>query len=63
MFVELINLETRLYAIDGTTLRSSKYHSEAKSSNGTRLCYFNSYKFHCIATVVDIIIPLIFKCI
>lgn len=56
MFVELIDPETR----DGTALRSSKYDSEAKSGKGTRLGYFKGYKFHCIATVTDIIIPLVF---
>lgn len=60
MFVELIDPETRLCAIDGTALRSSKYDSEAKSGKGTRLGYFKGYKFHCIATVTDIIIPLVF---
>lgn len=60
MFVELIDPETRLCAIDGTALRSSKYDSEAKSGKGTRLGYFKCYKFHCIATVTDIIIPLVF---
>ena len=37
-----------------------KYDSEAKSGKGTRLGYFKGYKFHCIATVTDIIIPLVF---
>ena len=60
MFVELINPETRLCAIDGTALRSSKYDSEAKSGKGTRLGYYKGYKLHCIATVTDIIIPLVF---
>lgn len=61
MFVELIDPETRLCAIDGTGLRSSKYDSEAKSGKGTRLGYFKGYKLHCIATVTDIIIPLLFN--
>lgn len=60
MFVELIEPETRLCAIDGTALRSSKYDSEAKSGKGTRLGYFTGYKLHCIAAVTDIIIPLVF---
>ena len=60
MFVELINPETRLCAIDGTALRSSKYDSEAKSGKGTRLGYYKGYKLHCIAAVSDIIIPLVF---
>lgn len=60
MFVELINPETRLCAIDGTALRSSKYYSEAKYGKGTRLGYYKGYKLHCIATVTDIIIPLVF---
>ena len=47
-------------AIDGTALRSSKYDSEAKSGKGTRLGYFKGYKLHCIATVSDTIIPLVF---
>ncbi|MDY4077741.1 MAG: transposase [Clostridium sp.] len=59
MFVELIDPETRLCAIDGAGLRSSKYDSEAKSDKGTRLGYFKGYKLHCIATVTDIIIPLL----
>lgn len=60
MLIELINPETRLCAIDGTALRSSKYDSEAKSGKGTRLGYFKGYKLHCIATVTDTIIPLTF---
>lgn len=60
MFVELINPETRLCAIDGTALRSSKYDSEAKSGKGTRLGYYKGYKLHCITAVTDIIIPLSF---
>ena len=60
MFVELINPETRLCAIDSTALRSSKYDSEAKSGKSTRLGYYKGYKLHCIATVTDIIIPLVF---
>ena len=60
MFVELINPETRLCAIDGTALRSSKYDSEAKYGKGTHLGYYKGYKLHCIATVTDIIIPLVF---
>ena len=61
MLVELISPETRLCAIDGTALRSSKYDSEAKSGKGTRLGYFIGYKVHCIAAVTDIIIPLVFN--
>ena len=61
MLVELISPETRLCAIDGTVLRSSKYDSEAKSGKGTRLGYFIGYKLHCIAAVTDIIIPLVFN--
>ena len=60
MLVELIEPETRLCAIDGTALRSSKYDSEARSGKGTRLGYFTGYKLHCIAAVTDIIIPLVF---
>ncbi|WP_315068786.1 transposase [uncultured Clostridium sp.] len=60
MFVELINPETRLCAIDGTALRSLKYDSEAKSGKGTRLGYYKGYKLHCVATITDIIIPLVF---
>ena len=60
MFVELINPETRLCAIDATALRSSKYDSEAKSGKGTRLGYYKGYKLHCIVAVSDIIIPLVF---
>lgn len=60
MFVELINPATRLCAINGTALRSSKYDSEAKSGKGTRLGYYKGYKLHCIATVTNIIIPLVF---
>lgn len=56
MFVELIDPETRLCAIDETALRSSK----SKSGKGTRLGYYKGYKLHCIATVTDIIIPLVF---
>lgn len=61
MFVELINPETRLCAIDATALRSSKYDSEAKSGKGTRLGYYKGYKLHCIATVTDTMIPLVFS--
>lgn len=60
MFVELINPETRLCAIDATALRSSKYDGEAKSGKCTRLVYYKGYKLYCIATVADIIIPLVF---
>ncbi|SUY48509.1 transposase, IS4 family protein [Clostridium putrefaciens] len=60
MFVELINPETRLCAIDGTALISSKYDSEAKYGKVTRLCYYKGYKLHCIATITDIIMPLVF---
>ncbi|MEW9938628.1 transposase [Clostridium butyricum] len=60
MFVELIDLETRLCVIDETALISSKYDSESKSGKSTRLGYFKGYKFHCIAAVTDIIIPLVF---
>ncbi|SFC97249.1 Transposase domain [Clostridium uliginosum] len=60
MFVEFINPKTRLCAIDGTALRSSKYDSEDKSGKGTRLGYYKDYKLHCIATVTDSIIPLVF---
>lgn len=58
MFVELIDLETKSYAIYGTALRKSKYDSEAKSGKSIRCGYFKGYKFHCIAT--DIIISLVF---
>lgn len=47
MFVELIDPETRLCAIDGTALRSSKYDREAKSGKVARLGYFKDYKLHC----------------
>lgn len=60
MFVELINPETRLCAIDGTALRNSKYDSEAKFGKGTGIGYYKGYKLHCIATVTDIIILLVF---
>jgi len=60
MFVKLINPETRLCAIDGTALRSSKYDSEVKSGKGTRLGYYKGYKLHCIEAISDIIIPLFF---
>ena len=60
MFIEFIDLEIRLCAIDETALRSSKYDSEVKSGKGTRLGYFKGYKLHCIAAVTDIIIPLVF---
>lgn len=60
MLIELIDPETRLCAIDATALRSSQYDSEAKSGKGTRLGYFKGYKLHCIATITDTIIPLVF---
>lgn len=60
MVIELIDPDTRICAIDGTALRSSKYDSEAKSGKGTRLGFFKGYKLHCIAAVTDIIIPLVF---
>jgi hypothetical protein len=63
MFIELIDPETRLCAIDGTALRSSKYDSEAKTGKGTRLWYYNGYKLHCIAAITDAIIPLVFDLI
>ncbi|WP_252244316.1 MULTISPECIES: hypothetical protein [unclassified Clostridium] len=60
MFIELINPETRLCSIHGTALRSSKYDSEVKSNNGTHIDYYKYYNLHCIATVTDSIIPLLF---
>ena len=60
MLIELIDPETRLCAIDGIALRSSKYDSEVKSGKDTRLGYFKGYNLHWIATVTDIIIPLVF---
>ncbi|GAA0077602.1 hypothetical protein UT300005_19800 [Clostridium sp. CTA-5] len=50
MFIELINLGTRVCAINRTALRSSKYDSEAESRNGILLGYYKGYKLHCIAT-------------
>lgn len=60
MFVELINPDTRLCSIDGTSLSSSKYDSKAKSGKGTRLGYYKCYKLYYITTVTDIIISLAF---
>ena len=60
MFVELIDPETRLCAIDATALRSSKYDTEAKFCQGTRLDSYKGYKLHCITTITDNIIPLVF---
>ena len=48
MIIELINPQTRICAIDGTALRSSKYDSEAKCGKGTRLGKYKGYKLHCI---------------
>lgn len=59
MIVELIDPDTRLCAIGGTALRSSKYNSEAKSRKGTRLGYYKDYKLHCVVAVTDIIVPLV----
>jgi hypothetical protein len=61
MLIELINPESRICAIDGTALRSSKYDSEAKCGKGTRLGKYKGYKLHCIAAVTDIILPLSFS--
>ncbi|NOV57223.1 hypothetical protein B0H71_003468 [Clostridium saccharobutylicum] len=58
MLVELINPETRLCAIDGTALRSSKYDSEAKCGKGTRLGYYKGYKLHCITTVTELMVDI-----
>ncbi|OOM11832.1 hypothetical protein [Clostridium saccharobutylicum] len=38
MFVKLINPETKLCAIDGSTLRISKYDSEAKFGKINKMC-------------------------
>lgn len=45
MFIEFIDPEIRLCAIDETALRSSKYDSEVKSGKGTRLGYFKVISF------------------
>ena len=60
MIIELINPQTRICAIDGTALRSSKYDSEAKCGKCTRLGKYKGYKLHCIACVKDTILPLSF---
>ena len=58
MLVELIDFETRLYEIDETTLRSSKYDSESKFDKTNCFGYFKSYKLNCITTVTNIIVVL-----
>lgn len=60
MLIEFIDPDTRICAIDGTALRSSKFDGDAKKGKGTRLGFYTGYKLHCIASVTDIIIPLIF---
>ena len=60
MLIESINPNTRIRAIDGTALRSSKFDRDARKGKGTRLGFYTGYKLHCIASVTDIIIPLVF---
>lgn len=60
MLIESINPDTRICAIDGTALRSSKFDGDARKGKGTRLGFYVGYKLHCIASVTDVIIPLIF---
>ena len=60
MLIESINPDTRICAIDGTALRSSKFDGDARKGKGTRLGFYIGYKLHCIASVTDVIIPLIF---
>lgn len=60
MLIESISPNTRIHAIDGTALRSSKFDGDAKKGKGTRLGFYTGYKLHCIALVTDIIIPLVF---
>ncbi|WP_242982168.1 MULTISPECIES: transposase [unclassified Clostridium] len=47
--------------MDVTALRSSKYHSGAKSGKGAHLGYYEGYKLHCIVTVTNTIISLVFN--
>ena len=60
MLIESINPDTRICAIDGTALRSSKFDGDARKGKGTRLGFYIGYTLHCIASVTDVIIPLIF---
>lgn len=60
MLIESIDPNTRVCAIDGTALRSSKFDGDAKKGKGTRLGFYTGYKLHCVASVTDVIIPLIF---
>ncbi|MGL5243646.1 MAG: transposase [Sarcina sp.] len=60
MLIEFIDPDIRICAIDGTALRSSNFDGDAKKGKGTRLGFYTGYKLHCIASVTDIIIPLIF---
>ena len=60
MLIEYINLNTRICAIDGTVLRSSKFDRDARKGKDTRFGFYTGYKLSCIASVTDIIIPLVF---
>lgn len=60
MLIKSINLDTRICAIDGTTLRSSKFDGDARKGKRIKLRFYIGYKLHCIASVIDVIIPLIF---
>ena len=60
MLIESINQNTRICAINGTALRNSKFDRDARKGKGTKLGFYTGYKLHCIASVTDIIIPLVF---
>ena len=58
--ISLLEPDTRICAIDSTSLRSSKYDSEAKIGTSTRLGNYKGYKLHLIAS--NDALPLSFKC-
>ncbi len=60
MLTEFININTRICAIDGTVLRSSKFDGDVKREKGTRIGFYTVYKLYCIASVTDVIISLVF---
>lgn len=50
MLIESMNLNTRIYTIEGISLRSSKFDREARKGKCTRFGFYINYKLHYIAS-------------
>lgn len=57
----MIDASFRICAVDSTSLRSSRYDSEAGCGHGTRLGNFKGCKLHLIVSVDDIFLPMAFE--